>query len=29
MGKISDGHYGKIGHQRIAELFYDYIKNIK
>ena len=26
---ISDLHYGKQGHQRIAELFYDHIKNIK
>ena len=28
-GLITDGHYGKIGHQRIAQLFYDHIKNIK
>jgi hypothetical protein len=25
--KISDGHFGKIGHQKIGELFYEHIKN--
>jgi hypothetical protein len=28
-GLISDGHYGKRGHQKIGELFYNHIKNNK